>query len=52
VDGVLRYMLPGAIYTAIVPVVGAVATLIFGGILWRAKKLALNIPWNSHHFRC
>jgi hypothetical protein len=31
-------MLPGAIYTAIVPVVGAVATLIFVVLLWRAEN--------------
>jgi hypothetical protein len=37
VDGVLHYMLPGAIYTAIVPDVGVGAILIFGVLLWRAR---------------
>jgi hypothetical protein len=35
VDGVLRYMLPEALFTAIVPVVGAVVALVIGGLLWR-----------------
>ncbi len=41
VDGVLRYMLPAAIFTAIVPVVGALIALAIGGLLWRAKGW----PW-------
>jgi hypothetical protein len=41
VDGVLRYMLPEAIFTAIVPVVGAIIALVIGGLLWRAQGW----PW-------
>jgi len=41
VDGVLRYMLPEAIFTAIVPVVGAVVALAIGGMVWRARGW----PW-------
>ena len=40
-DGVLRYMLPEAIFTAIVPVVGAVIAILIGGMLWRVKGW----PW-------
>ena len=35
VDGVLRYMLTDAIFTAIVPVAGAVVALVIGILLWR-----------------
>jgi hypothetical protein len=41
VDGVLRYMLPEAIFTAIVPVIGAVIALVIGGLVWRARGW----PW-------
>lgn len=35
VDGVLRYMLTDAIFTAIVPVVGVIVALVIGILLWR-----------------
>lgn len=41
VDGVLRYMLPDAIFTAIVPVVGALVAIVIGILLWRR----IGWPW-------